>query len=186
MEDYYSANGGEALYIQSEGTAVVTGGTLTGGASNQTNNGGAGGTAVYAPGGSKANLTFSDVDIVGGNSENGQGGNAIALMGPSTVAVKENSTVVGGNGGRYAGTAVNLGSYSATGTFSIVNSSVSAGAGPVFSSYGTAIDFGNNDSDDRIAVTVEGSVISGGEDGNSIYAKEHWKKKLRDLHRPYC
>lgn len=172
MEDYYSANGGEALYIQSAGTAVVTGGTLTGGASNQTNNGGAGGTAVYAPGGSKANLTFSDVDIAGGNSENGQGGNAIALMGPSTVAVKENSTVVGGNGGRYAGTAVNLGSYSATGTFSIVNSSVSAGAGPVFSSYGTAIDFGNNDSDDRIAVTVEGSVISGGEDGNSIYAKE--------------
>ncbi len=156
-DNYLSAYGGVALHIQNSGTVSMTDGTLTGGSTTTTPRSGDGGAAAYTPGGSVANLTFSGVAIKGGDSDQGDGGSAISLNGPSDVKIKDKCTVSGGkntNGEEDCGGAIGLG-YSTTGSLSIVDSAVS--------SEKTAVSL----SKETVSLNVEGSTISGGE--YSIY-----------------
>ena len=173
LDDYYYANGGNAVQIQTEGTLTISGGEFIGGADKQQVKGAEGGKAICTEGGgSKADVTVQNAVISGGKSENGTGGNAICFVGPSQIEI-DGSQIKGGNGGKEAGTAVNLGSTSVEGNLTIKDSNIKGGEGPVDYDSGAAVKFGRMYSDDavikHISTMLDHCVIGVSEGAPVIY-----------------
>ena len=186
-DNYYNANGGVALHLQNENnTVTVTGGSLTGGDTETTPRSGDGGVAVYTPGGSGETLTFFNVAIKGGDSNNGDGGSGFSLNGPSAVTIKENSTITGGTGGNYRGSGISFG-YSSKGTFNVLNSSINVGSGAENNSFdGSAINLYGD-----IKLNFDNSSINGYEGkaistSQAIIENEQLKLKNSTLKGAVC
>lgn len=156
--------GGAAVWIQHDVDLEVNGGTLEGGS---TVNAGTGGTGLWLQNGGGTAI-IKNASVSGGEGANmGEGGTGIQCQQGAVDLTVESTSVKGGNGSsNYAGTALSTGGRNTTGTIEVTGSELSAGNGPAWSTYG--IDMQSNASSVQISVTVDDTVISGGENGSAV------------------